>query len=96
MDNVKQPLTREERAKFLTPEYRQWFDGIDEDLVRFDVSNHRYKAPEKHYAALAWLDERRDKKEKQEATRHKVIAWLTGLTLFVAALGALFAFLALL
>ena len=94
MENNTQPLTREERRKYLTPEYREWFDALDEDLVRHDVSNHNYKKPEKHYAAIAWLDERREKKEKQEATRFRIVAWLTAITLVVAVVAAWFAYLA--
>ena len=57
MPDEPPPLTREERLKHLTPQLRQWFDGIGEELVRHDVSYHNYSVPEKHHAGVAWLGE---------------------------------------
>jgi len=55
-------------SKFLTPEYRHYFENeIGDEVVRFDVLHHRYQNPEKHYAALAWLREKREARERENA-----------------------------
>lgn len=39
--------------------------------MRFDVLHHRYQNPEKHYAALAWLREKREARERENERRYQ-------------------------
>ena len=62
-----------EWPKFLTADRRRHFERIGEELVGFDVANHRYSDPEKHVAALYWLGEKRRHREQREETISKVV-----------------------
>jgi hypothetical protein len=84
------PMTPEERRKHLTPELRKHFDSVGPALVSFDVSNHNYRAPEKHNAALAWLEEQR----RREDRRWWTMVVLTTLGVLFAGIAAWFAYLA--
>jgi hypothetical protein len=49
---------RKDWLEHLSPELRERFESGGEELVIYDVQEHRYKRPEKHYAASAWLAEK--------------------------------------
>jgi hypothetical protein len=75
---------RKQWAEHLTPELQDHFDFVGEELVRYDVSQHRYnKSPEKHKAALVWLDENRRKPERRE----KATFWLVAISVVLSAVG---------
>ena len=61
--------------ELLTPELRAHFDRVGEELVMRDVSNHRYTAPEKHFAAVFWLGEQRRAREKRHEATHQLVKW---------------------
>ena len=42
---------------------------MGEASVNYDVREHRYKDPNKHLAALAWLAETRAARERSESWR---------------------------
>jgi hypothetical protein len=91
-------VTSDEWDQHLTPDRRRHFDSIGVEGVQFDVSNHCYSAAEKHFAALAWLREKRLEMERIAADRHAeqmqlqgdtynmafVAAYLTGFGIIVA------------
>jgi hypothetical protein len=74
--------------KYLTPEYRTHFEEVGEDGVQFDVSNHRYSNPEKQFAALAWLKERRNQRTPRNTIPFPLLFW-TALVTVIAAILAL-------
>jgi hypothetical protein len=60
------PVPAADRGQYLSPAWRAHFESVGEDSVQFDVSNHNYHAPEKQLAALAWLAEKRAKRERRD------------------------------
>lgn len=68
----------------LTDDLKAHFERLGEELVRWDVSNHNYGEPEKHFAALYWLSRNRKARQKQS----NAILVVTVLTL-IAAVGAI-------
>ena len=75
--------TREEWKQYLTPELRAHFERVGEELVQFDVSHHNYKEREKHLAAIYWLGEKRQARER----RKLAIFWLMVAFVVLANLG---------
>ena len=55
----------------LTPERRQHFESVGEDLVKRDVD--RYMQDSKKFAALAWLGEKRQKQEVREGRLFRLV-----------------------
>ena len=82
----------EDWPKFLTPDYRANFERIGEDLVRANVASHQYRVASEHYAALVWLREKREAKEKRETAVASHVKWtlmVAAATLTVAIIGVL-------
>ncbi len=77
----------EEWSQHLTPELRKHFGSIGKDLVEHDVANHLYVAPDKHFAALAYLAEQRQAEQQREQLRFVWVLVVGLLTLFAALLG---------
>lgn len=78
----------EEWSNRLTPELREHFESIGRELVEHDVANHRYMAPEKKFAALAWLAEQRQEDEQKNTARHWLLFTVGAVTFIAALLGA--------
>ena len=57
-------IPTEEWSRHLTQELRDHFNRVGYEGVNWDVVNHRYGKPEKHYAALHWLGERRKSRQR--------------------------------
>lgn len=66
----------------LTSDREKHFERIGVELVTYDIANHRYEDPEKHFAALYWLDRKRKSDDKRQAAVLRVGKW----TLIVALL----------
>ena len=66
---------------YLTPELRKHFKRVGEQSVQHDISNHNYKRPEKQFAALAWLHEKR--------TRRTFFRWILIIAAIIST-GAIF------
>ncbi len=77
----------EEWSKHLTPDLREHFESVGRELVKHNVANHLYVAPDKHLAALAWLAEQRQENEQKDTARHWLLFTVGVLTLLVALLG---------
>jgi hypothetical protein len=77
----------EEWVKYLTSERREQLESVGVESVQFDVLHHRYRKPDKHYAALAWLGEKRKTIDRRE----KIILRVGVATLFVAGAGLIVA-----
>jgi hypothetical protein len=84
-ETTEQRLERA-RREYLTPELRGHFEHMGIAAVEFDVFNHRYTGEAKHFAALAWLAEKREEKERRESWRFRLILVIASATLIVAAL----------
>ena len=67
----------------LTDDLRPHFERMGEEVVQWDVTNHNYREPDKQFAALYWLGQKRKARQRQSNT----ILVVTLLTL-VAAIGA--------
>ncbi len=74
----------DEWRKHLTPERRAMFKARGRQTVQFDLSHHNYRAPEKQWAALAWLSEADEREDL-----FKALAILIGTGALVIALFAL-------
>ena len=73
--------------EFLTPDRERHFERVGEDLVMRDVFEHNYGKPEKHYAALYWLEKKRNAREARHALALTIGKWtllIAGLTLIAA------------
>ncbi len=77
----------EEWSKHLTPELREHFGNVGRELVEQDVSNNKYGTMGKHFAALAWLAEQRQKDGRKDSARFWLLFTVGVLTLFIALLG---------
>lgn len=58
----------EKWPSLLTKELKRHFSRMGEESVQWDVSNHRYGVPEKHYAALYWLGQKRKSRQRLNTT----------------------------
>ncbi len=67
----------------LTEELDGHFSRMGEESVQWDVSNHRYGTPEKHYAALYWLGQKRKARQRLNVAI-LVVAVATLIVSFVA------------
>jgi hypothetical protein len=74
----------------LTPDLREHFRSVGVDLVRVDVANRNYRVPNKHEAALAWLEEQRVAQTATDRWRF----WAILLVTFITALAAIWAVMA--
>ncbi len=74
---------RDEWKQHLTPELRDHFERIGEELVQFDVAHHNYKEPAKHFAAIYWLGEKRIGRDNRESR----MFWLVVVSVIVSAFG---------
>jgi hypothetical protein len=54
----------EEWPKHLTDKLRRRFERVGFEGVQWDVVNHNYGTPEKHYAALHWLGLKRRRQQR--------------------------------
>ncbi len=77
----------EKWSKHLTLELREHFGSVGRELVKHDVANHLYVAPDKHFAALAWLAEQRQENEQKDTARHWLLFTVAVLTFIAALLG---------
>ncbi len=68
--------------ELLTKDLERHFERMGEDLVKFDVSNHRYGETEKHYAALYFLETKRNAREARQTLTLTIGKW----TLLIATL----------
>ena len=59
------PSDPETWRSHLTPGLRKKFEKMGEEIVRFDVTNHRYGSSDKHFAALCWLQDERKKRNRR-------------------------------
>lgn len=76
-------------AKHLTAELRKHFARMGPSVVEFDLVHHHYSAPEKKLAALAWLAERRQARERVERIRFWVLVVIAGATLIATVIGVI-------
>ena len=72
--------------KNLTPELRQHFESVGEDLVQKDL--YQYALESKKFAALAWLGEKRETREVREARLFRLV--LATLIVSMIGVGAVF------
>ena len=77
----------EEWSKRLTPELRECFGTLGKEVVEQQVADRRHMAPEKHFAALAWLDEQRQEEEQRSTARHWMLFTVAVLTFIAVLLG---------
>ena len=76
----------EEWSKLLTPELREYFGSLGKEVVEQQVADRRNMAPEKHFAALAWLDEQRQEEEQRSTTAKHWMLFTVAVLTFIAAL----------
>ena len=84
-----QQIPHEKWPELLTDDLKKHFDKMGEEIVRHDVTKHRYRKPEKHYAALQWLKLKHEKKNSKDNWLFR-IAILTLVVAIVGAVAALF------
>lgn len=84
-----------EWSQHLTQELRDHFERVGAELVSYDVREHRYSKQEKHFAALAWLAEKREKNGRRDRDRYRWVIAVATATLIVTCVGAYFAYRAL-
>ena len=78
---------RKEWDKNLTPELRRHFEDAGQPVVEHDVLHRAYSKSGKHFAALAWLAEQRDKKDRQDTIRFWLIFCTALATLIATIIG---------
>ncbi len=66
----------------MTPDRERHFDRMGEKLVFRDVAERRYQEPEKYFAAVYWLGQQANKREKRVERTLRIAQ----LTLIVASL----------
>ncbi len=74
------------------PSYRAHFEKLTQSVVEHHVANRLFKDDEKRFAALAWLNELREKQRATETWRFRWTLIVAAATLAVAGLGTYFAY----
>ena len=74
----------EKWPELLTDDLKAHFERVGEESVQWDVSNHRYREPEKQFAALYWLGQKREARQRQS---NRIL--LVALATLIAALGSI-------
>jgi hypothetical protein len=78
--------TREEGKKHLTPERRDNYEGLGEEILRDLIAQGYYNGEEERQAALYWLGEKRKSRDRREWTTLGLVfvgVVLTAITLIV-------------
>ncbi len=85
MSDLGHPLDLiEEGKKHLAEKLRSDFEAKGYDIVHAEVLENRYQKPEKRLAAIAWMAEKRAKKESAEKRRFWIPLVISVLALIVS------------